>query len=170
MKNDLFRIGVITTTHGLRGEMKVFPTTQDPKRFTGLKGKDIFLQAGRELIPVRLHSVRFFQKYVIISFEGKDSIEDVQGFLKKELYVTRENAIPLEENEYYIADLIGLTVEEADGTVLGTLTDVLQTGANDVYVVDQGGSELLLPAIHSCILSVDLDEGRMTVSVPEGLR
>ena len=168
MKNELFRIGVITSTHGLRGEVKVFPTTQDPGRFLELK--EILVQTGKELIPVRLRSVRFFQKYVIVSFEGMDRIEDVQAFLKKELYVTRENAVPLEEDEYYIADLIGLKVSEEDGTPLGTLTDVLQTGANDVYVIDTGDGELLLPAIHSCILKIDLEEGSMTVCVPEGLR
>ena len=168
MKNELFRIGVITSTHGLRGEVKVFPTTQDPGRFLELK--EILVQTGKELIPVRLRSVRFFQKYVIVSFEGMDRIEDVQAFLKKELYVTRENAVPLEEDEYYIADLIGLKVSEEDGTSLGTLTDVLQTGANDVYVIDTGDGELLLPAIHSCILKIDLEEGSMTVCVPEGLR
>ena len=90
--------------------------------------------------------------------------------MKKCLLVTRDQAVPLEEDEYFIADLIGLRVITDEDKVLGKLTDVLETGANDVYqVTDENGKEILLPAIKDCILSVDLEKGEMKVHILEGL-
>ena len=90
--------------------------------------------------------------------------------MKKNLYVTRENAVKLKKDEYFIADLIGMTVTEEDGATLGTVSDVLQTGANDVYVVALAdGGEVLLPAIKDCILSVDMEKREMQVHVLDGL-
>ena len=90
--------------------------------------------------------------------------------MKKNLYVTRENAVKLKKDEYFIADLIGMTVTEEDGTTLGTVCDVLQTGANDVYAVALAdGGEVLLPAIKDCILSVDMEKREMQVHVLDGL-
>ena len=104
-----------------------------------------------------------------MGFEGYPSIEDIRPFLKKELYVSRENAVPLDENEYYIGDLIGLTVRSEDGEQLGRLEDVLRTGANDVYVIKGERGELLIPAIKQCILKVDLENQVMTVSLLKGM-
>ena len=107
---------------------------------------------------------------MILHFEGLDRIEDVQGLVKKELYVDRDHAIPLEEGEYYISDLIGLCVLDDDsGETLGELKDVLQTGANDVYVVKSGARELLIPVIPDCIRQVNLEEGTVRVHLLPGL-
>ena len=166
--DDLLQVGVITATHGIRGEVKVFPTTDDPERFSALK--DVLLDTGREKIPLQISGVKYFKQFVILKFKGYDDINLVEPFRKKSLWVTRENAVPLEEDEYFIADLIGLTVVTEEGETLGELTDVLQTGANDVYqVTTADGKEILLPAIKDCILSVDLSEERMTVHVLKGL-
>ena len=89
--------------------------------------------------------------------------------MKKSLYVTRENAVELDEDENFIADLIGLKVIDEDGNNLGTLTEVLQTGANDVYVVTENDKEILIPAIKQCVLEVNLEEGIMKVHLLEGL-
>ncbi len=165
---DLLQVGVITTTHGVRGEVKVFPTTDDPARFKKLK--QVVLDTGKEKIDLEIAGVRFFKNLVIVKFKGIDDINDVEKYRQKSLYVTRENAVKLKKNEYFIADLIGLSVISDEGECLGTLTDVLQTGANDVYVIGEGADEILLPAIKDCVKEVDLEEGRMIVHLLPGLR
>ena len=168
MENDLFRVGVIANTHGIRGEVKVYPTTDDLNRFDQLK--EVILDTGRERINLQVQGVRYFKNMAILKFKGIDNINDVEKYKGKDLLVTRENAVPLEENEYYIADLIDMEVYNEDGSRLGILNDVMQTGANDVYVIAlENGKELLLPNIDQCILDVNTDENKMTVHVLEGL-
>lgn len=164
----MFQVGVITATHGLRGEVKVFPTTDDPQRFKKLK--EIMLDTGKELIKLEVEQVKFFKQFVILKFRGYDDINDVEKWKKKPLKVYRDQAVELKKNEYYIADLIDMEVNLEDGTRFGTLKDVMQTGANDVYVIETtDGKEVLLPAIKQCILSVDVEKGHMTVYVMPGL-
>lgn len=166
---DLLQVGVITTTHGVRGEVKVFPTTDDPARFKKLK--QVILDTGKEKIELEIAGVKFFKNMVILKFKGIDDINDVERYRKKSLYVTRENAVKLKKNEYFIADLIGLSVNSDEGENLGEITDVLQTGANDVYVISKAGaSDILLPAIKDCVKNVDIDGGTMEVHLLPGLR
>ena len=165
---ERFQVGVITAPHGLRGEVKVYPTTDDPSRFKILK--ELILKEKRSERVLRVRSVKFFKQFVILGFEGLNRIEDVESLRRCPLLVERKDAIPLEEDEYYIADLIGMRVVDEEEQELGELTDVLETGANDVYVIKKpDGSELLLPAISQCILHVDVEEGFMRVHVLEGL-
>ncbi len=164
---NLLQVGVITSTHGLRGEVKVFPTTDDPGRFKDLT--EVWLDTGKDQICLKPERVRFFKQYVIVKFQDLDRIEDVEGFVKKPLFVTREHAVKLAENEYFIADLLGLSVTDEQGKTLGTLTDVLKTGANDVYVVTDQEKEILIPAIRECILEVSVQEGFMKVHLLKGL-
>lgn len=167
-ENDYFRIGVITSTHGLKGDVKVFPTTDEPARFRKLK--EAYILDGNTYVPVEADKASFFKQFVILHFSGLNRIEDVEKLVRKELYVDREHAIPLEEGEYYIRDLIGLRVIDDDsGGVLGELQDVLQTGANDVYVVSDGSREILIPVIRECILDVDLEDGLVRVHLLPGL-
>ncbi len=167
--SDLLQVGVITSTHGVRGEVKVFPTTDDPARFKKLK--QVILDDGKQQIDLEIASVKFFKNMVILKFKGIDNINDVEKYRRATLLVTRENAVPLAENEYFIADLIGLSAVSDEGGELGTITDVLQTGANDVYVVTTPQKEeILVPAIRECILAVDLDARRMQLHLLPGLR
>ena len=166
---DLLQVGVITTTHGVRGEVKVFPTTDDPARFKKLK--QVILDTGKEKIDLEISGVKFFKNMVILKFKGLDNINDVEKYRQKSLFVTRENAVKLKKDEYFIADLIGLSVVSDEGEDLGTFADVLSTGANDVYVIKKEGTpDLLLPAIKDCIRKVDFDSQTMTVYVLPGLR
>lgn len=166
---DLLQVGIITTTHGVNGEVKVFPTTDDPARFKKLK--QVILDTGREKISLTVTQVRFFKNLVILKFKDYDNINDVEKWKSKGLYVTRENAVKCEEGEYFIADLMGLSVFSDEGEALGELSEVLSTGANDVYVVTKAGErDLLLPAIRECILSIDMDARVMKVHVMDGLR
>ncbi|MBO5160009.1 MAG: 16S rRNA processing protein RimM [Lachnospiraceae bacterium] len=165
---QLLRVGVISSTHGVRGEVKVYPTTDDANRFKKLK--KVVLDTGREYIDLEISGVKFFKNQVILKFKGIDNINDIEKYKGKDLLVHREDAVKLEENENYVADLIDLKVVTDEGQVLGCLTEVMETGANDVYVVEtEDGKELLLPAIRDCILDVDLDEEVMTVHILPGL-
>ena len=165
---DLLKVGVITTTHGVRGEVKVFPTTDDAERFLELEY--VLLDTGRELRRLDIKTVRFFKNLVILKFDGIDNINDIEKYKGKDLWIPREEAQELGEDEYYIADLQGLNVVLEDGTEFGTLRDVMETGANDVYIIDSNEhGEVLLPAIKECILDVDLEKNTMTVHLMKGL-
>ena len=162
-----FKVGIITGTHGLNGEVKVFPTTDDPYRYDDLKHVELEYRGRR--IPLDIAGVRYQKNMVLVRFKGINDINDVERYNKCPLFVSREDAVPLGENENYVADLIGLLVVTDEGKTLGPLLDVLQTGANDVYVVDYEGRELLIPSIKECILKVDLEKGEILVHLLDGL-
>ena len=165
---DLLKVGVITTTHGVRGEVKVYPTTDEPERFLDLEY--VLLDTGKELRRLDIKNVRFFKNLVILKFDGIDNINDIEMYKGRDLWVPREEAQELDEDEYYIGDLIGMEVVLEGNTHFGTLKDVMETGANDVYVVElPDHQEVLLPAIKECILDVDLEENVMTVHLMKGL-
>ena len=165
---DLLQVGIIASTHGVRGEVKVYPTTDDPRRFRRLK--EVVLDTGKEKMNLEIEGVKIFKQFVILKFKGLDNINYIEKYRQKSLYVTRKNAVRLQRDEYFIADLIGLKVQDEDGKELGTVKDVIETGANDVYEVEMAdGKSLLLPAIKQCILNVDVENGTMQVHVLEGL-
>ena len=166
--NNILQVGAVTSTHGLAGEVKVFPTTDDPKRFKKLK--QVLLDTGKDMLPLGVEHVKFFTNMVILKFKGYDRIEDIMGLKGKSLYVTRENAVRLKKDEYFIADLIGMKVYTEDEAYLGELTEVITTGANDVYTVRmENGKDVLIPAIGQCILNVDVEHETMQVHLLEGL-
>ena len=165
---ELFRVGVISNTHGIRGEVKVYPTTDNVRRVDDLK--EVILDTGKEQLILHVTSVKYFKNMVILKFKEFDNINDIIPYKGMDLLVTRENAIPLEEGEYYIADIIGSKVITDEDKILGTLTDVLQTGANDVYVVKtKDGKEVLLPSIEECILDRDIENKIVKVHIMKGL-
>lgn len=165
---ELLKVGVITSTHGIRGEVKVYPTTDDLNRFTYLK--DCIIDTGTKRLPVQVEGCKFFKNQAILKFKGYDSINDIEKYKNASLLVTRENAVPLEEGEFYIADIINAKVYEENGNELGILTEVMETGANDVYVVQmKNGKEVLIPAIPDCILEVDIEEPKVVVHLMKGM-
>ena len=165
---QLLQVGVISSTHGVRGEVKVFPTTDDMKRFKKLK--QVILDTGREHRTLEIEGVKFFKQFAILKFKGIDSINDIEKYQGRSLLVDRANAVKLKKDEYFIADMIGMTVYTEDGEELGNLKDVLETGANDVYIIDSlKHGEVLVPAIKQCILDVDIEQGKMVVHLLEGL-
>ena len=162
------QVGVITQTHGIRGEVKVFPTTDDASRFKKLK--EVIMDTGRERLDMEIEGVKFFKQYAIVKFKGLDSINDVEKYKGAKLYVTRDKAVTLKKDEYFVADLIGMRVITEDGAAFGTLKDVMATGANDVYVVErEDASEVLMPAIRECVKKIDMEQGVITVHIMEGL-
>lgn len=165
---ELLQVGVITSTHGIRGEVKVFPTTDDAARFRELT--EVMLDTGKETLSLEIEGVKFFKQFVILKFKGIDNINDVERYKRCPLLVKREDAVELEEDEYFIADMIGLKVITDEEEEFGTLKDVIETGANDVYVIGRAdGSEVLIPAIKECVLDVDIPGRRMKIHVMAGL-
>ena len=167
---ERFQIGVIASTHGLQGEVNVFPTTEDPSRFKKLKKVTLHTQRGEE-IELDVVSARFFKKFVIVKFKQFNNINEVEKFRGCELTIDRKDAIKLQPGEFYCADLIGLTIVDEDDNELGTLTEILQTGANDVYEMTKKDSDekVYIPAIKDCIRSIDMQEKKITIHVMPGL-
>lgn len=177
---NMLRVGVISSTHGIKGEVKVYPTTDDPKRFEQLKKvfldykyKGIRENSKEKIIALEISGVRYFKQFVILKFKGINDINDVEKYKGMDLYVAREDAIPLEEGEYYIADLIGLTIIDDKDEVIGELVDVMQTGANDVYLVKTvekfGAKEIMIPGIKDCIKEINIEDKKIKVHLMEGL-
>ena len=155
---ELLQVGVITSTHGVRGEVKVFPTTDDPNRFKSLK--HVLLDTGREKKSLEVQGVKFFKQFVILKFKGIDNINDIEHYKRCPLLVERKDAVELEEDEYVTED----------DKPFGTLKDVMETGANDVYVIDTDEhGEVLVPAIRECILDVDIENQKMKIHLMDGL-
>ncbi len=164
---QFLQVGVISSTHGIRGEVKVFPTTDDPMRFKKLK--KVLLDTGRERLELEVQSVRFFKQFAIVKFKGIDNINDIERYKGKGLFVPREDAVPLGEDEYYIADLIGMEVFTEDGH-FGVVKDVMETGANEVYIVESDKhGEVLIPAIRQCVLDVNVEGKKMKIRLMDGL-
>ena len=154
---ELYQVGAITQTHGIRGEVKVFPMTDDVSRFKNMK--ELILDTGKEQIVLEVTSARPQKNLLILKFKGIDNINDVEKYKGCGLFVTKENRVKCKKDEYFIADLIGLHAIDEEGEAFGTISDVIQTGANDVYVVTtKQGEEVMIPAIKDCILEVSVEE------------
>ncbi len=169
-EDELLRVGGIITTHGIKGEVKIYPTTDDIKRFKKLK--EVFMEDHKHhWYLLHVESCKFFKEQVILKFKEFADINEAEKYKKCELYVDREHAVPLEEGEYYIADLIGCHVESDDDAFHGMVTDVLKTGANDVYVIeeDETHRELLLPVIPDCVLDVSIEQQLIKIHILDGL-
>lgn len=168
---ELYQVGSITQTHGIRGEVKVFPLTDDISRFKNMK--NLLLDGGKDgYINLEVENVRPQKNLVILKFKGIDNINDIEKYKGKGLYVTKENRVPLKEDEYFIADLIGCEVylDTDSDNKFGVISDVLETGANDVYEIEmEKGGTVLVPAIKDCVLKVDVANGRVDIHLLEGL-
>ena len=167
MLKDYLAVGKVVNTHGIKGEIKVMPITSDISRFDYL----LFVTAYYEGMfkEFRVLGCRIHKGFVLIKLKGIDTMDDAEKLKGQELLVHRKHAIELEEDEYFICDLIGIDVYEED-KLLGQLTDVLETGSNDVYVIqDINKKEILIPALRSVVESVDIKGKRIQVKLPEGL-
>ncbi|SKB73883.1 16S rRNA processing protein RimM [Lachnospiraceae bacterium] len=160
--------GTITSTHGIRGEVKVYPTVDDPDRFSSF-GK-VLLSNGKTEVEAEIEKVKYFKNLVIVKFRGIDDINDVMKYRRWNILVTREDAADLQEGQYFEVDILGLRVITDDDREIGKITEILHTGANDVYTVKgESGKEILIPAIQQCILDVDLENGIMKVHLLNGM-
>ena len=166
---DFYNVGKIVNTHGIRGDVRVMPTTDFvAERFA--KGQDLYLQQAGEPLKLIVESARQHKGFILVKFVGYDNINDVQAFCDHELMVSGKDQQPLEDGQYYYHQIIGLSVKTVDGEELGTIKEILSPGANDVWVVQRDGKkDLLLPVIDDVVKDVDLDAGEVTVELMEGL-
>ena len=160
---NYFEIGKITGTHGIRGTMRVFPTTQDPTRFDRLKEITVEIRGKQELFHIQ--KVAYQKNMILLTVKEINDINVAELYKNGRILIPDAVAIPLEEDEYYTRDLYGMQVVTDEGEELGELVKIYETGANDVDT-----KELLIPAIKDCILQVDIDARVMTVHLLEGLR
>lgn len=160
-------IGKVINTHGVRGEVKVLPLTDDPRRYNLLKC--LFIDHKDKLEKISIESVRYQNNLVLIKFTGIETLDDAEKLKNKVLKIYRKDAVKLPEGSYFICDIIGLKVFNMLGKELGTVKNILKTGSNDVYVVDNKEKEILIPALKAVVKSIDIEEGKMLVDLPEGI-
>lgn len=164
-------LGKVLRPHGIRGELRIEVLTAYPERIT--PDSHVSLGADPEdpdtVTSYRVAAVRTHQQYLILKLDGIDDRNAADLLRDRFLLVTLEDAVPLEDGEFYLYQLIGLAVQTVDGELLGRVVEVLETGANDVYVVQGPRGEILLPAIEDCIVEVDIKSGTMTVQLLDGL-
>ena len=167
-RTEFLRIGVVTSPHGVRGEVRVYPTTDEISRFSEVGTLLLSKEGVRSLRTIE--SVKQLKGMVALKLSGIDSVEEAEKIRNADLLIRRDQSSPLKEGQYFIGDLLDLLAVREDGTEVGTVEDVLKTGANSVLVIKKkDGKELLLPVIPDCVLSVDSDEGIMTIHVLPGL-
>ena len=166
---NYFVVGNIVNTQGIKGEIRVMPTVDDISRFKLLD--HIFVDRKGNIKEYEIENVRFHKQFVLLKLKGVDDMTTAETLKGTVVKITEDMAIPCEEDEYYIKDLYDMEVVTEDGEKLGIITDVIFTGANDVYAVtNDDGTEILIPAIKDCILNVDVENNIMTVKLLEGLR
>lgn len=167
--DNYFVIGKIVNTQGIKGEMRVLPMTEDVKRFDELDF--IYLDLKGKIEKYNIKSIRYHKQFVLINLEGITDMTSAERLKGAEIKITEDMVLPLDENEYYIRDIYDMEVVTEEGEFLGSIKDIIYTGANDVYCVkDNEGNEILIPAIKQCILNVDVVNKKMTVKLLEGLR
>jgi 16S rRNA processing protein RimM len=165
MGNNLLETGKIVNVHGLKGEVKIMPWSDSPDFICEF---DVFY-IGREKKPFEVEAARVHKNMVLAKLKGIDTPEAAGELRNKVVYIDRSH-IELEEGVYFISDIIGITVkDEETGAVYGKITDVLQTGANDVYEIKNDGKTYLIPAIDDVVISTDLENSVMTIRPLEGL-
>lgn len=164
-------LGEILRPHGVRGEMRLRVMTDYPERIADLDR--VYLSDDANDVdprPYAVEGMRMSNEYGLLKLKGIDDRNDAERLRQLFVMVDMEHAVPLEEGEFYLYQIIGAVVTTKDGVTLGPITDVLETGANDVYVVDsEQYGEVLIPVTEHTILETDIDGGRVVVDLPEGL-
>lgn len=168
-KMEYYRIGSIANTHGINGHIKVFPTTDDLSRYELLKTVYIGKEDGtKEVYTIK--TVKYHKNMVLLKLGEVQDMNQALLLKGREIFITEEDLLPLEENENYVFDLIGLMAIDENGVEHGKVKDVIFTGSNDVYVIDNGTKNgLLLPATKECVVDVNVEEGYMKIHILEGL-
>jgi 16S rRNA processing protein RimM len=161
-------IGVIANTHGIKGELKIVPLTDNSERFSNLKS--VLVDNKGNLKSYNIEYVKYFKDFVILKFKeipDMTAAEKLKGLILK---IERKDAVKLPKDSFFICDLIGCQVLEENNKNLGRVTNILKTGSNDVYVVeDENGKEILIPALKTVVKEISVENKKILVSLPEGL-
>ena len=165
---DLLEVGKIVNTHGLRGEVKVVPSTDYPEVFEDIDF--VYVKKKSEYERLDVKGIKYQKNNLIVRFSQITDINMAEKYKNQVIYAEREILGELPEGVYYIADLIGLDIVTEDGEKIGTVSDVFNTGSNDIYEVKREGKKnLLLPVIDDVVLNIDVDGGKITVRMMDGL-
>ena len=165
---EYLELGQIVNSYGIKGFLQVVPYTDDNTRFNDLE--TIYIEKNNKLQEYVIEEVKYSKNLVLLKLKGIDTIEQAEKFRNCYLKINRKDAIELEEDTYFLVDLIGIEVFTESGENLGNIIDVFPTGSNDVYVVkNEEGKQVLLPAIKDVIISVDIENKKMVVRPMEGL-
>lgn len=164
---NLIAVGEIIKAQGIKGELKVIPLTENPHRFGQIRR--VFFEAKGSMQELYLQSYRLFNEYVLLKFDGIDDMTTAEALGRGYLLIPKEERPPLPAGRYYHDQIVGLEVQTTAGETLGTVDQVFQTGANDVYSVRGQTRQILIPALKSVVIEIDLPQGRMVVELPEGL-
>lgn len=166
--SELMEIGKIVNTHGVKGAIKVMPSTDIPERFELLD--TIIVKTKRGQRELTINRVQYQKSMLILTLDEIKDMTEAETLKTARIYIPRDQALPLDKDEYYISDLYGMEVVTDEGTSLGKIQDIIFTGANDVYQVkNASGEEVLIPAIKDCVQSVDVENNKMTVKLLKGL-
>ena len=166
--HDYLQIGKIVNTHGVKGEVRIIPLTDDPRRFDDLEW--VYVEKDNTMSKVDIKDVKYTKGSVILKLDGIDTMNDAETLRDCFVLVDRSHAVKLPVDTYFICDILGSLVVDEKGVELGRLEDVLQTGSNDVYVIkNDAGRELLLPALKSVVRCISLEQKRIDVTIPKGL-
>lgn len=161
---EYIQVGKIVNTHGIKGDLKILPLTQDVKRFEKLERVYI----GDDKIEKKIVKVGYSKGNVLLRFQHQENINDVEGYRNYDVWIKQEDKITLPEDSYFLHDILGLEVYLQNQTHIGTITDILQPGANDVYIVKNKDKEYLIPAIKDTIVEVNIEENKMIIDPLEG--
>lgn len=164
---EYFKIGQIVNTHGVRGEVKVYPLTDNIDRFSHLE--QVYIEIDGNKKNYKVEKAKYSKNMVILKLNGIDTIEDALSLKQKYLIINRKDAIKLPEDTYYIGDLIDMEVYDLEGIYLGKVIDILRTGSNDVYIVQNDKKQLLIPGLKSIFREINIKDRKITVELPEGL-
>ncbi len=162
---EYIQVGKIVNTHGIKGDVKVLPLTDDVKRFEDLK--NVYL--GDDKLKLEIVKVGYVKANVLLEFKGYGNINDVEKFKNLDLWIDEEDKVELPKDSYFLSDILGLEVFLKDGDRLGTIVDILQPGANDVYVIKDEEKEYLIPALKDIIIEIDISENKMVIDPIEGM-
>jgi 16S rRNA processing protein RimM len=164
---EYLSIGQIVNTHGIKGEVKVYPLTDDASRFDKLK--EVYIESKNEMTKYQVESAKHLKNTVILKLKGIDTMNDAEKLRQLYIKVGRWDAVRLPKDTFFICDIVESEVFDIHGQLLGKLQDVLQTGSNDVYVVKNDQREILIPALKTVVKEINLQNKKIIVDLPEGL-
>ena len=164
---EYLSIGQIVNTHGFKGDVKVYPLTNDMSRFKNLKS--VYVEENNQLVKYEIEDLKFLSTTIAMKLKGVDTEEAANRLRNFYIKVDRKSAVKLPKDSYFICDLIDLEVYDEKDLLLGTVRDVIQTGSNDVYVVHKGGKDILVPALKQVVKEIDIKSKKIVVELPEGL-
>jgi 16S rRNA processing protein RimM len=165
--NDFLKVGKIINAHGIKGEVKIFPLTDDVNRFYYLK--KVYIEQENAILPLTISNIRIHKNVVLATFneiKNRNQAEKYKGLF---ININREDAIELSKDQYFISDLIGLKVYSIEGVLIGNIKEILQTGPTDIYVIETDNKDILVPALKDIFKEIDIHKKTAKANIPKDL-